>query len=236
MKAVRKALGLLETNPRHHPASMKVLPDSFCRTWSGSARRPSSPWRPCSWRYGATGRCSSSHRRRSSGSGNTRWRNVSACPPPHAGSLGIERIGQKRDTVYVFNMRYRDSIEDRVHQMSGLPGGRAQLRGVEVGHPGAVPHQPPEAAGHGPAACHGTIPADSHRCAAQSRCSDQAARQPTGLLDGADRPDGESGIASKHPISNQGSLQGNLGPLLFRNPLKINMVRAAGFEPATPSV
>jgi len=29
----------------------------------------------------------------------------------------IQRIGQKRDTVYVFNMRYRDSIEDRVHQM-----------------------------------------------------------------------------------------------------------------------
>ena len=82
--------------------------------------------------------------------GNTRWRNVSACPPPYAGSLGIERIGQKRDTVYVFNMRYRDSIEDRVHQMSGLPGGRAQLRGVEVGHPGAVPHQPPEAAGRWP--------------------------------------------------------------------------------------
>jgi hypothetical protein len=49
-------------------------------------------------------------------------------------------------------------------------------------------------------------------------------------------PDGESGIASKHPISNQGSLLGNFGPLLFRNPLKINMVRAAGFEPATPSV
>lgn len=29
----------------------------------------------------------------------------------------IQRIGQKRNTVYVFNMRYRDSIEDRVHQM-----------------------------------------------------------------------------------------------------------------------
>jgi len=29
----------------------------------------------------------------------------------------IQRIGQKRDTVYVFNMRYRDSNEDRVHQM-----------------------------------------------------------------------------------------------------------------------
>jgi hypothetical protein len=25
--------------------------------------------------------------------------------------------GQKRDTVFVFNMRYRDSIEERVHQM-----------------------------------------------------------------------------------------------------------------------
>jgi hypothetical protein len=49
-------------------------------------------------------------------------------------------------------------------------------------------------------------------------------------------PDGESGIASKHSISNQGSLLGNFGPLLSRNPLKINMVRAAGFEPATPSV
>lgn len=28
----------------------------------------------------------------------------------------IQRIGQLRDEVYVFNMRYRDSVEDRVHQ------------------------------------------------------------------------------------------------------------------------
>lgn len=29
----------------------------------------------------------------------------------------IQRIGQKLDTVFVYNMRYRDSIEDRVHQL-----------------------------------------------------------------------------------------------------------------------
>ncbi|MCB1099687.1 MAG: DEAD/DEAH box helicase family protein [Verrucomicrobiae bacterium] len=29
----------------------------------------------------------------------------------------IQRIGQKANVVYVFNMRYRDSVEDRVHQM-----------------------------------------------------------------------------------------------------------------------
>lgn len=31
----------------------------------------------------------------------------------------IQRIGQKRDTVYVANLRYRDSVEDRVHQLLG---------------------------------------------------------------------------------------------------------------------
>jgi superfamily II DNA or RNA helicase len=29
----------------------------------------------------------------------------------------IQRIGQKRDTVFVYNMRYRGSVEDRVHQL-----------------------------------------------------------------------------------------------------------------------
>ncbi|MDK2972504.1 MAG: hypothetical protein PWP23_2259 [Candidatus Sumerlaeota bacterium] len=29
----------------------------------------------------------------------------------------IQRIGQVRDTVYVYNMRYKDSVEDRVHQL-----------------------------------------------------------------------------------------------------------------------
>jgi len=29
----------------------------------------------------------------------------------------IQRIGQSRDTVYVYNMRYRGSVEDRVHQL-----------------------------------------------------------------------------------------------------------------------
>ena len=29
----------------------------------------------------------------------------------------IQRIGQVRDTVYVYNMRYRGSVEDRVHQL-----------------------------------------------------------------------------------------------------------------------
>jgi ERCC4-related helicase len=29
----------------------------------------------------------------------------------------IQRIGQTRETVYVYNMRYQDSVEDRVHQM-----------------------------------------------------------------------------------------------------------------------
>lgn len=29
----------------------------------------------------------------------------------------IQRIGQVNDTVYIFNMRYKDSVEDRVHQL-----------------------------------------------------------------------------------------------------------------------
>jgi hypothetical protein len=29
----------------------------------------------------------------------------------------IQRIGQLSDTVYVYNMRYVDSVEDRVHQL-----------------------------------------------------------------------------------------------------------------------
>jgi len=29
----------------------------------------------------------------------------------------IQRIGQRRDEVYIYNMRYRGSIEDKVHQM-----------------------------------------------------------------------------------------------------------------------
>ena len=29
----------------------------------------------------------------------------------------IQRIGQERDTVFVYNMRYKDSVEDRVHQL-----------------------------------------------------------------------------------------------------------------------
>jgi len=29
----------------------------------------------------------------------------------------IQRIGQVRDAVLVFNMRYRDSVEDRVHEL-----------------------------------------------------------------------------------------------------------------------
>jgi len=29
----------------------------------------------------------------------------------------IQRIGQVRDEVYVYNMRYRDSVEDRVHEL-----------------------------------------------------------------------------------------------------------------------
>jgi superfamily II DNA or RNA helicase len=29
----------------------------------------------------------------------------------------IQRIGQKRDTVFIYNMRYRGSVEDRVHQL-----------------------------------------------------------------------------------------------------------------------
>ncbi len=32
----------------------------------------------------------------------------------------IQRIGQSRDTVYVYNMRYRGSVEDRVHQLLSL--------------------------------------------------------------------------------------------------------------------
>jgi len=29
----------------------------------------------------------------------------------------IQRIGQERDEVWIYNMRYRDSVEDRVHQL-----------------------------------------------------------------------------------------------------------------------
>ena len=29
----------------------------------------------------------------------------------------IQRIGQMRDEVYVYNIRYRDSVEDRVHEL-----------------------------------------------------------------------------------------------------------------------
>src|SRR5690606_8870656 len=29
----------------------------------------------------------------------------------------IQRIGQVNDTVSIFNMRYKDSVEDRVHEM-----------------------------------------------------------------------------------------------------------------------
>ena len=29
----------------------------------------------------------------------------------------IQRIGQLRDTVYVYNMRYKGSVEDRVHEL-----------------------------------------------------------------------------------------------------------------------
>ena len=29
----------------------------------------------------------------------------------------IQRIGQTRDTVEIYNMRYKDSVEDRVHQL-----------------------------------------------------------------------------------------------------------------------
>ena len=29
----------------------------------------------------------------------------------------IQRIGQQSDTIYVYNMRYRDSVEDRVHEL-----------------------------------------------------------------------------------------------------------------------
>jgi superfamily II DNA or RNA helicase len=32
----------------------------------------------------------------------------------------IQRIGQVRDTVFVYNMRYKDSVEDRVHQLLSL--------------------------------------------------------------------------------------------------------------------
>jgi len=32
----------------------------------------------------------------------------------------IQRIGQRRDEVYVYNMRYRDSVEDRVHELLSL--------------------------------------------------------------------------------------------------------------------
>ena len=35
----------------------------------------------------------------------------------------IQRIGQLRDTIYVYNMRYKDSVEDRVH---ALLSGRLQ--------------------------------------------------------------------------------------------------------------
>jgi Lhr-like helicase len=29
----------------------------------------------------------------------------------------IQRIGQENDKVYIYNMRYKDSVEDRVHDM-----------------------------------------------------------------------------------------------------------------------
>lgn len=29
----------------------------------------------------------------------------------------IQRIGQRLEEVYVYNMRYRDSVEDRVHEL-----------------------------------------------------------------------------------------------------------------------
>jgi len=29
----------------------------------------------------------------------------------------IQRIGQLRDTVFIYNLRYKDSVEDRVHQL-----------------------------------------------------------------------------------------------------------------------
>jgi hypothetical protein len=29
----------------------------------------------------------------------------------------IQRIGQQSDTIHVYNMRYRDSVEDRVHEL-----------------------------------------------------------------------------------------------------------------------
>ena len=29
----------------------------------------------------------------------------------------IQRIGQRQEEVYIYNMRYRDSVEDRVHQL-----------------------------------------------------------------------------------------------------------------------
>ena len=28
----------------------------------------------------------------------------------------IQRIGQQHDTIYIYNMRYKDSIEDKVHK------------------------------------------------------------------------------------------------------------------------
>lgn len=29
----------------------------------------------------------------------------------------IQRIGQMNDTIHIFNMRYKDSVEDRVHRL-----------------------------------------------------------------------------------------------------------------------
>jgi len=36
----------------------------------------------------------------------------------------IQRIGQVRDEVYVYNMRYQGSVEDRVHDLFIQPPGR----------------------------------------------------------------------------------------------------------------
>ncbi|MBA7591878.1 RNA polymerase-associated protein RapA [subsurface metagenome] len=42
----------------------------------------------------------------------------------------IQRIGQLRDKVYIYNMRYKDSVEDRVHQLlSGRLEGIYQMFG-----------------------------------------------------------------------------------------------------------
>lgn len=40
----------------------------------------------------------------------------------------IQRIGQQMDTVFVYNMRYKDSVEDRVHQL--LSSRLAEIHGM----------------------------------------------------------------------------------------------------------